>query len=234
MIEEKMNLYEKLARVRQRVEIMQKDASGYNYSFVSGESLLAKITGLMKELNISLIPRIVPGTMQVSHVATPKKKFMKEVGLYDDATYEYLVQAEMEYTWVNNENPEEKVIIPWVFVGSQSDPSQAFGSGLTYAARYFLLRFFSVATDELDPDNWRSKQRAAEVEEEKLIADKIIEEVDKTIHTYLDANPKGGPAVKKIVEKFRKDGDYFKIKESVVASKLLDELRTTLVNQGKE
>ena len=229
-----MNLYEKLARVRQRVEIMQKDASGYNYSFVSGESLLAKITGLMKELNISLIPRIVPGTMRVSHVATPKKKFMKEVGLYDDATYEYLVQAEMEYTWVNNENPEEKVIVPWVFVGSQSDPSQAFGSGLTYAARYFLLRFFSVATDELDPDNWRSKQRAAEVEEEKLIADKIIEEVDKTIHTYLDANPKGGPAVKKIVEKFRKDGDYFKIKESVVASKLLDELRTTLVNQGKE
>ena len=229
-----MNLYEKLARVRQRVEIMQKDASGYNYSFVSGESLLAKITGLMKELNISLIPRIVPGTMQVSHVATPKKKFMKEVGLYDDATYEYLVQAEMEYTWVNNENPEEKVIVPWVFVGSQSDPSQAFGSGLTYAARYFLLRFFSVATDELDPDNWRSKQRAAEVEEEKLIADKIIEEVDKTIHTYLDANPKGGPAVKKIVEKFRKDGDYFKIKESMVASKLLDELRTTLVNQGKE
>ena len=229
-----MNLYEKLARVRQRVEIMQKDASGYNYSFVSGESLLAKITGLMKELNISLIPRIVPGTMQVSHVATPKKKFMKEVGMYDDATYEYLVQAEMEYTWVNNENPEEKVIVPWVFVGSQSDPSQAFGSGLTYAARYFLLRFFSVATDELDPDNWRSKQRAAEVEEEKLIADKIIEEVDKTIHTYLDANPKGGPAVKKIVEKFRKDGDYFKIKESVVASKLLDELRTTLVNQGKE
>lgn len=229
-----MNLYEKLARVRQRVEIMQKDASGYNYSFVSGESLLAKITGLMKELNISLIPRIVPGTMQVSRVATPKKKFMNEVGLYDDATYEYLVQAEMEYTWVNNENPEEKVIVPWVFVGSQSDPSQAFGSGLTYAARYFLLRFFSVATDELDPDNWRSKQRAAEVEEEKLIADKIIEEVDKTIHTYLDANPKGGPAVKKIVEKFRKDGDYFKIKESVVASKLLDELRTTLVNQGKE
>ena len=229
-----MNLYEKLARVRQRVEIMQKDASGYNYSFVSGESLLAKITGLMKELNISLIPRIVPGTMQVSHVATPKKKFMKEVGLYDDATYEYLVQAEMEYTWVNNENPEEKVIVPWVFVGSQSDPSQAFGSGLTYAARYFLLRFFSVATDELDPDNWRSKQRAAEVEEEKLIADKIIEEVDKTIHTYLDANPKGGPAVKKIVEKFRKDGDYFKIKESVVASKLLDEIRTTLLNRGKE
>lgn len=228
-----MNLYEKLARVRQRVEIMQKDASGYNYSFVSGESLLAKITGLMKELNISLIPRIVPGTMQVSHVATPKKKFMKEVGLYDDATYEYLVQAEMEYTWVNNENPEEKVIVPWVFVGSQSDPSQAFGSGLTYAARYFLLRFFSVATDELDPDNWRSKQRAAEVEEEKLIADKIIEEVDKTIHTYLDANPKGGPAVKKIVEKFRKDGDYFKIKESVVASKLLDELRKELVKEDK-
>lgn len=234
MIEEKMNLYEKLARLRRRVEIMQKDSQGFQFTYVSGSSIMAKITDLMEELHLSLVPRIIPGTMKVEQVAVPKKKFMKDVGLYDDATYEYLVQAEMEFAWVNNENPKERIVIPWVFVGSQADPSQAFGSGLTYASRYFMLRFFSISTDADDPDNWRSKQREAEAEEEKLIADKIIEEVDKTIHTYLDANPKGGPAVKKIVEKFRKDGDYFKIKESVVASKLLDELRTTLENQGKE
>lgn len=229
-----MNLYEKLARLRKRVEFMQEDAKGYGYMYTSEESILAKITGLMEELHLSLIPRIVPGTMKVSQIELKKKKFMKEVGLYDDVTNEYLVQADMEYTWVNNDDPSETIVIPWVFAGSQSDPSQAMGSGLTYANRYLLMKMFQIASSEDDPDNWRSKQRAAEVEEEKLIADKIIEEVDKTIHTYLDANPKGGPAVKKIVEKFRKDGDYFKIKESVVASKLLDELRTTLVNQGKE
>lgn len=231
---DEMNLYEKLARLRRRVEIMQKDASGYQFTYVSGSSIMAKITDLMEELHVSLIPRIIPGTMKVEQVATPKKKFMKEVGLYDDATYEYLVQAEMEFAWVNNENPEERIVIPWVFVGSQTDPSQAFGSGLTYASRYFMLRFFSISTDEDDPDNWRSKQRAAEAEEQKLIADKIIEEVDKAVHTYLDANPKGGPAVRKIVEKYRKDGDYFKIREAMVATKLLEEIKTTLFNQGKE
>lgn len=233
MIEEKMNLYEKLARLRRRVEIMQEDSAGYQFTYVSGASIMAKITDLMEELHLSLVPKIIPGTMKVEQVATPKKKFMKDVGLYDDATYEYLVQAEMEFAWVNNDDPEEKIVIPWVFVGSQSDPSQAFGSGLTYASRYFMLRFFSIATDADDPDNWRSKQKAAEAEEEKLIADKIIEEVDKTIHTYLDANPKGGPTVKKIVEKFRKDGDYFKIKESMVASKLLEEIKKELSKEVK-
>ena len=192
---------------------------------------MAKITGLMEELHLSLIPKIIPGTLSVSHVETPKKKYMKEVGLYDDATYEYLVQAEMEYTWINNENPEEKIVVPWVFVGSQSDPSQAFGSGLTYAARYFLLRFFSVATDELDPNNWRSKQRAAEAEEEKLIADRIIDEISKAIGVYLEDNPKGGPNVRKIVEKYQKQGDHTKIRESMVASKLLEEIKTTLLKE---
>lgn len=233
LIEEKMNLYEKLARLRKRVEFMQEDASGYGYRYTSEESILAKITGLMEELHLSLIPRIIPGTMKVNQVELKKKKFMKEVGLYDDVTNEYLVQADMEYTWINNDNPEEKIVIPWVFVGSQSDPSQAMGSGLTYANRYLLMKMFQIASSEDDPDNWRSKQRAAEVEEEKLIADKILEEVDKTIRTYLEANPKDGPVVKKIVEKFRKDGDYTKIKESMVASKLLEEIKKELSKEVK-
>lgn len=228
-----MNLYEKLARLRKRVEFMQEDASGYGYKYTSEESILAKITGLMEELHLSLIPRIIPGTMKVNQVELKKKKFMKEVGLYDDVTNEYLVQADMEYTWINNDNPEEKIVIPWVFVGSQSDPSQAMGSGLTYANRYLLMKMFQIASSEDDPDNWRSKQRAAEVEEEKLIADKILEEVDKTIRTYLEANPKDGPVVKKIVEKFRKDGDYTKIKESMVASKLLEEIKKELSKEVK-
>lgn len=233
MSEENMNLYEKLARLRKRVEFMQEDAKGYGYTYTSEESILAKITGLMEELHLSLIPRIVPGTMKVTQVELKKKKFMKEVGLYDDVTNEYLVQADMEYTWVNNDDPAETIVIPWVFAGSQSDPSQAMGSGLTYANRYLLMKMFQIASSEDDPDAWRSKQRAAEAEEQKLIADKIVEEVDKAIHTYLDANPKGGPAVRKIVEKYRKDGDYFKIREAMVATKLLEEIKKELFKEEK-
>lgn len=228
-----MNLYEKLARLRRRVEIMQEDKSGFQYTYVSGSSIMAKITDLMEELHLSLVPKIIPGTMKVEHVATPKKKYMKEVGLYEDAAYEYVVQAEMEFSWVNNDNPEEKITIPWVFVGSQSDPSQAFGSGLTYASRYFMLRFFSISTDADDPDNWRSKQKEAELEEEKLIVNKIIDEITREITSYLEDNPNGGPNVRKIVEKYQKQCDHTKIKEAVVASKLLEEIRNTLNKEDK-
>lgn len=228
-----MNLWQKMSKLRKRVEVMQKDASGYNYKYLSEESILAKITNMMEKYEISLVPKIIPGTLKVEPVSLVQKKFTKDGTLYDNVTNEYLVQAEMEFTWVNNANPEEKIVVPWVFVGSQSDPSQALGSGLTYAVRYFYLKYFQIATPMDDPDNWRSKQKAAEVEEEKLITDKIIDEITKSIGTYLEDNPKGGPNVRKIVEKYQKQGDHTKIRESVVASKLLEEIRTTLIKEDK-
>ena len=228
-----MNLWQKMSKLRKRVEVMQKDASGYNYKYLSEESILAKITNMMEKYEISLVPKIIPGTLKVEPVSLVQKKFTKDGTLYDNVTNEYLVQAEMEFTWVNNANPEEKIVVPWVFVGSQSDPSQALGSGLTYAVRYFYLKYFQIATPMDDPDNWRSKQKAAEVEEEKLITDKIIDEITKSIGTYLEDNPKGGPNVRKIVEKYQKQGDHTKIRESVVASKLLEEIKNELFKEEK-
>ena len=46
-------------------------------------------------------------------------------------------------------------------VGQQSDASQEFGSGLTYSSRYFLFKYFSIATSDADPDTLLKKQRAA-------------------------------------------------------------------------
>ena len=54
-------------------------------------------------------------------------------------------------------------------VGQQADGSQALGSGLTYANRYFLLKYFNVATSEDDPDAIRSEM-AKEDERKKLSA----------------------------------------------------------------
>ena len=59
----------------------------------------------------------------------------------------------MKYVWVNAENPEERIEIPWQTMGQQDDISKAFGSGLTYSERYFLLKFFGVPTDDDDTDD---------------------------------------------------------------------------------
>lgn len=76
------------------------------------------------------------------------------------------------------------------------------------------------------PDKFRSKQKEAEAEEDRVITAQIIESIDKTIKDYLAANPDKKDDVKKMVTKYVKNGDYFAIKESVLASKLLQDIQT--------
>jgi len=75
----------------------------------------------------------------------------------DKHARDWHVEGIMSYTFINAENPEEIHVCPWYFVGVQDDPSKAFGSGLTYSERYFLLKFFGIPTDEADPDSKEPK-----------------------------------------------------------------------------
>ena len=59
---------------------------------------------------------------------------------------------------------------------------------MTYSNRYFLLKFFNIATPDADPDAFRSKQRAAETAEDKMIAEQIIQSFDETLKEYLSVH----------------------------------------------
>ena len=159
--QEQLNIYQKLAKIRKQVEVIQKNKRGYGYTYVSEEEILAKITVFMDKYHLSLVPGIVGGTTKVEPYPYKKTKTTKGGEIYEENVNEVLVSADMTWTWVNNDNPEEKVVVGWTLVGQQSDASQAFGSGLTYSDRYFLLKYFNVATTDDDPDAHRSKQRAA-------------------------------------------------------------------------
>lgn len=227
---ETLNIYQKLAKIRKQVEVMQKNKSGFNYKYVPEEEILAKITAFMDKYSLSLIPQIVQGTMKYELYHYLKTRFDKTSKQpYDEHNNEIIVSADMVYTWINNENPEERIDIPWGAIGQQADSSQAFGSGLTYANRYFLLKYFNVATPEDDPDNWRSKQRAAEAAEDKAIAEQIILQLDEEIKGFLASNPKEKDNVKALVSKYVKDGNYFVIAESALASKLLTDFKETFI-----
>ena len=43
MTEQAMNIYQKLAKIRKQVEVIQKNKSGYNYKYVSEDEILARI-----------------------------------------------------------------------------------------------------------------------------------------------------------------------------------------------
>ena len=226
--QQNLNIYQKLAKIRKQVEVIQRNKKGYGYTYVSEDEILAKISGFMDKYALSLIPSVVHNSSIVSPYSTKKTKSTNKGEIYEENVNEVLVSADMVFTWVNNENPEERVDVPWILVGHQSDGSQSFGSGLSYAMRYFLLKFFNIATPDDDPDKWRSKQRAAGAAEDKMIAEEIISSFDTLVKDYLASNPDKAEEVKKFVAKYVQGGNYFAITESVLASKLIADFKETI------
>lgn len=227
MAEEQMNLVQKLAKIRAISDVVSKEKRGYNYSYADITTILAKITAGMKKYGVSLIPQIVPGTSHVEQNVVTNTKFDKTGKAYDNTTTEMLVTADMVFRWVNDENPEEFIEVPWFVTGSQGDPSQAFGSGLTYCTRYFLCNYFQIAQSDSDVDAYRSKQKEAEASEGKAIAEEIIARFDNMLKAYLADNPKKADEVKKFISKYAKNANYFAIKEPNLAAKLMNDFQTT-------
>lgn len=226
-----LNIYQKLAKIRKQVEIMKKDSRAYGYNYVKEEDILAKVTAFMDEYNLSLTPGVVPGTMNVIPYTYKKTKSTKQGAIYEENVNENLVWADMTYTWTNVENPEETIVVPWVMVGQQADASQAFGSGLTYTNRYFLLKYFNVSTSDDDPDAWKAKQREAEEAAAKMVAEEVVKVIDETIRDYLRDHKDAGPKVKELASKYAKGGDYTVISDPILAQKLLEDFKNTFMKE---
>ncbi len=234
MAEQELNIYQRLAKIRKQVEVIKKDKSGYNFKYVSDDEIMARISGLMDKYGLMLIPKITPETTKVEPYSTKKTRTTRDGKPYEENVNEILVTADMVFEWVNIDNPEERVKIPWSLVGHQDDASQSLGSGLTYCTRYFLLKFFNIATPDDDPDKWRSKQKEASEAEEKMIVKEIIDKFDTDVRAYLSANPKNAEPVKEMISKYVKGGDYFKIAESTLAAKMAQEFVDTFMSGKKE
>ena len=155
-----MNLDKKLMELKKLVSIMQKDSEGHGYTYVSEESILLAINDKMIELGLKLTPRFKPNTLYSEIINYQNSKGQPKTDV--------LVRSEMQFIWKDIESGETE-IVDWGLVGQQADGSQSLGSGLTYSNRYFLLKYFNVATSKDDPDKIRSEIEAEE-ERKKLSA----------------------------------------------------------------
>ena len=230
-MENQLNLVQKLAKIRAISDAVSKDKRGYNYKYADITSILAKVTAGMKKYNVSLMPGIVPGTADVQQSTIVNTKFDKTGKPYEQTSTEMLVKADMVLKWVNDDDPNDYIDVPWVVTGSQSDPSQALGSGLTYCTRYFLCNFFQIAKPETDVDEYRSKQKEAEKSEDNARAEDIIGEFDKVVRQFLSDNPDQSDEVKKFISKYAKGGNYFAIKEPALASNLLSSFNEKFIKK---
>lgn len=151
-----MNLHQKLVEIRKEIDVFKKDTEGYGYSYVSGSQVLSKIQEKMNELGVLLYPTVT----EMQDTTFDYQVWDKQTKTMKDKT-DFVVQGIMHYTWQDAENPEDKIVIPWYLYGQQDDISKAFGSGLTYSERYFLLKFFNAPTDDDDPDARKTSGKRA-------------------------------------------------------------------------
>lgn len=219
MAEAKKNLKQKLQDIKSEVAIMQKNKEGHGYKYVDEESLLLVINDEMIKKELRLIPNIIPGTLKTDVINYQNSKGQPKTDV--------LVQADMEFIWDDISSGETEKVT-WALVGQQADASQSLGSGLTYCNRYFLLKYFNVATTQDDPDKIRS-EIAAEEERKKITPiqtniKKALAILTQTLQTQ-DAIYKKLGTTK---EQFTKDYN-----NSEQAEKLLEQMKL-VINELKE
>ena len=146
---EKLNLFQKLHRIQQQVNGLGKDKKAFSYSYTTGEKILSEIKPLMNEMGLMLIPSI-------TNTELTRQDYQSKSGTKSENT----VKLDMIMTWVDVESGET-LPIQWGAVG-QNDWDKGFGSALTYSERYFLLKFFHIATDKDDIDNPEIRKQIAE------------------------------------------------------------------------
>ena len=145
-----MSIYTKLLSLQKAVVGLTKDKNGNSYQYVSGDKLLGVVRPQMDKLGLLLIQEVVDSSYT-----------RQDYTLYDrngnpKPKSEMFCALKLKFTWVDTETGE-KVECFWASSG-QNNWDKGLGSALTYGERYFLLKFFHIATDKDDVDYPRSEQ----------------------------------------------------------------------------
>jgi hypothetical protein len=135
-----MNLFQKLLEIQKTVVGLGKDSKSFGYQYVSGSKVLEHIKPMMNELGIIL-------KQEVLDIENTRQDYTTKSG----SKSEILTKATMRFTWIDCETGEKDENL--FAANGQNDWEKGLGSALTYAERYFLLKYFHISTDEDDIDN---------------------------------------------------------------------------------
>lgn len=157
-----MNIYQKLIEVRKVVPYLQKADTGGQYNYTGSSRVLAAVVEKLNDLGLLLIPSITAHTLNESPIEIKDAN-----GNVTKRTTTYFTELEMTMTWVNADNPEEKIVSGWYGQGVDIAGEKGVGKALTYAEKYFMLKFFNIATDKDDPDAFQAKHETKEEKQAK-------------------------------------------------------------------
>lgn len=148
----KLNLYQKLLEIQKEVIGLGKDGTGNSYKYVTGTKVLNAIKPLMNKYGLLLKTEVLSIENTRQDYATRSNPNKSEI----------LSKLMMRFTWIDTDTGEKDENL--FGANGQNDWDKGTGSAITYASRYFMLKFFHIATDEDDIDN---PERKAQEEAEK-------------------------------------------------------------------
>jgi hypothetical protein len=193
-----MSIYSKLLNIQQKINGLGKDKQSNNYSYVTGSKVLGEIKPLMNELGLIL-------KQEVLSIENVRQDYKTGVGTqYEKPKSEILSKVMMRFTWVDCETGEKDENL--FGANGQNDWEKGLGSALTYAERYFLLKYFHIATDEDDIDNDDRKPKEPQQPQQptidvarletRLNACKTLSELQTTYLSFTQAEQKLTVALK--------------------------------------
>ncbi|MBW1996392.1 MAG: ERF family protein [Deltaproteobacteria bacterium] len=135
-----LSLLQKLMEIRKAVGYLQKENHNrtQGFSYVSSSQVLGAVREKMNELGLLIVPKVRETQFDILE------------GQKQNLTHLWLT-----YTWVDVVTGEE-MEIPWYGQGADMH-EKGVGKALTYAEKYFILKFFNIPTDKDDPDAWEGK-----------------------------------------------------------------------------
>jgi hypothetical protein len=140
-----MSIYKKLLLIQKAITSLTKDAKGSNYVYISGNNILSVVRPLMNEYGLILKQEVVS-------IDNERMDYKTGIGTnWEKPKSEILTKAMQKFTWVDCDTGEKDENL--FGANGQNDWEKGLGSALTYAERYFLLKYFHIPTDEDDIDN---------------------------------------------------------------------------------
>jgi hypothetical protein len=185
-METKLNIYQKLLTIQKKINGLGKDKSTYNYKYVTGDKLLGEIKPMMNDLGLILKQEV----LSIENTRQDYELVGKDGVIKHKA--EILSKVDMRFTWIDCATGETDVNL--FGANGQNDWEKGLGSALTYAERYFLLKYFHIATDEDDIDNDQRKEVKPMTEPPKhfsTTATELPPLTDKAFAAMLEAIKKG-------------------------------------------
>jgi hypothetical protein len=159
--ETKKNLFQKLLEIQRHIMGLGKDKAAGQYRYVTGDKVLENIKPLMNTMGILL-------KQEVLSIENTRQDYKTRSGEASEINSKVM----MKFTWVDCATGEKDENL--FGANGQNAWDKGVGSALTYGERYFLLKYFHIATDEDDIDNPQRKPQEApqQAQAAKAIQDK--------------------------------------------------------------